>query len=62
MAYQMTCPCGASIRAFDEEFVAAVNDHLASAHPGRTYPDDAIMLMSVKVPDRLLRRDADPQA
>lgn len=56
MAYQLTCPCGVSIVARDEEFLPAVRAHLGEAHPGRTYPDEAVMVMAVKVPDVVLER------
>jgi hypothetical protein len=62
VAYQLTCPCGVSIVDRDEEFPIAVNAHLEGEHPGRTYADDLIMMMAVKVPDHLLTRRRPPEA
>lgn len=52
MAYSLRCPCGTNITAPDEEFVGAVQGHLAAEHEGRTYTEDEIMTFATKVPER----------
>jgi hypothetical protein len=54
MAYQLNCPCGAMIADLDERFIGTVRAHLASAHPGRDYSDNEIMMISLPVPDRIV--------
>ena len=54
MAYQLNCPCGAMIVDLDDTFVATVQAHLASAHPGREYGENEIMMLALPVPDRLV--------
>jgi hypothetical protein len=42
----MNCPCGEQITGeTDEEFIAAVNEHLSSAHPEMAgkYTDEQIL-------------------
>jgi hypothetical protein len=43
------------IADLDETFIATVRAHLASAHPGRAYSDNEIMMISFPVPDRIVR-------
>lgn len=52
MAYNMRCPCGVSITAPDETFVATVQAHLAEEHPGREYGENEIMMFAMRIPDR----------
>lgn len=54
MAYQLNCPCGAMIASHDDTFVADVQAHLASQHPGRTYSANEIMMLAQPVPDRVV--------
>jgi hypothetical protein len=52
MALQLTCPCGRTIAALEQDaFVEEVTAHLAEAHGGRSYPADMIMTMATTVPD-----------
>lgn len=55
MAYQLICPCGTNITAFDNDFVDEVQAHLAADHPGRNYSADDIMTMAMPVSDKLVR-------
>lgn len=52
MAYNMRCPCGVSITAPDDTFVATVQQHLADEHPGREYTENEIMMFAMRIPDR----------
>jgi hypothetical protein len=52
MAYNMRCPCGESITAPDDTFVATVQAHLAAEHPGREYGENEIMMFAIPVADR----------
>lgn len=52
MAYNMRCPCGVSITAPDDTFVATVQKHLADEHPGREYGENEIMMFAMRIPDR----------
>ena len=54
MAYQLNCPCGEMIAAVDEDFIDAVVSHLASAHPGRSYTENEIMMLAMPIPDRVV--------
>ena len=54
MAYQLNCPCGAMIAAPNSTFVATVQAHLASMHPGREYSENEIMMLALPVPDRIV--------
>lgn len=51
MAYYLTCPCGTLIKAPDETFVATVQAHLASEHPGLEYTADQIMTFALPTSD-----------
>jgi hypothetical protein len=51
MAYQLRCPCGEIIRAPEDSFVATVQSHLASEHPGRDYSENEILAFAMQVPD-----------
>ncbi|WP_222114159.1 hypothetical protein [Gordonia paraffinivorans] len=55
MAYNLRCPCGESITALEDDFVAKVQAHLAAEHPGREYTETEIMLMAMTVPDRAVK-------
>jgi hypothetical protein len=48
----MRCPCGTTITAPDDSFVATVQAHLAAEHPGREYNADQIMAFALPIPDR----------
>ncbi len=52
MAYSLRCPCGTTITAPDDEFVADVHAHLAAEHPGRSYSEEEIMTFAMPVRDR----------
>jgi len=52
MAYNMRCPCGESITAPDDTFVATVQAHLAEEHPGREYSENEILMFAMRIPDR----------
>ena len=52
MAYQLRCPCGLTITAPDDEFVATVQAHLAAEHPGREYDEEQILAFALPVRDR----------
>lgn len=52
MAYNLRCPCGVSITAPDETFVATVQTHLADEHPGMEYSETEIMMFALRIPDR----------
>jgi hypothetical protein len=52
MAYQMRCPCGTTITAPDDTFVATVQAHLAAEHPGREYSEEQILTFAMPIPDR----------
>ena len=54
MAYQLNCPCGEMIAAVDEDFIDAVGFHLVSAHPGRSYTENEIMMLAMPIPDRVV--------
>jgi len=44
---QMTCPCGQLLTGDGEdELVAAAQQHLAEAHPGRTYTREQILFFA----------------
>jgi hypothetical protein len=48
----MNCPCGSQITGeTDEAFVAAVNEHLSTAHPemGAKYTDEQILSRAQEV-------------
>jgi hypothetical protein len=49
MAYNLRCPCGVSITAPDDTFVATVQAHLADEHPGMEYSEAEIMLFAMRV-------------
>jgi hypothetical protein len=51
MAYNMRCPCGLSITAPDDTFVATVQEHLATEHPGREYSENEILMFAMRLPD-----------
>lgn len=43
----LRCPCGANFRTeTDDELVEQVQEHLAEAHPGRTYSRDDILMLA----------------
>jgi hypothetical protein len=43
----LNCPCGAVVEGADEDdLVAKAQDHLAAAHPGRTYTREQILFMA----------------
>ncbi|WP_406035670.1 DUF1059 domain-containing protein [Nocardioides sp. NBC_00163] len=43
----LRCPCGANFRTeTDDELVEKVQEHLAEAHPGRTYSRDDILMLA----------------
>jgi hypothetical protein len=48
----LRCPCGQRIVDFDDTFVATVQAHLASEHPGREYDTDSILAFAMKTDDK----------
>jgi predicted small metal-binding protein len=47
MKTRLTCPCGETIRAQDEdELVELTQQHLAAAHPGMEYGRDEILFIA----------------
>lgn len=47
MKTRLTCPCGETIRAEDEDtLVELTQAHLAEAHPGMTYGRDEILFIA----------------
>lgn len=52
MALQLSCPCGTRITAYDDDFVATVQAHLAAEHPDRSYSADEILAFAMPVDDK----------
>ena len=47
MKTRLTCPCGVTIKAVDEdELVELTQQHLAAEHPGMTYGRDEILFIA----------------
>ena len=47
MKTRLTCPCGETIKAQDEdELVELTQAHLAEAHPGMSYGRDEILFIA----------------
>ncbi len=47
MKTRLTCPCGETIRAENEDqLVELTQAHLAEAHPGMTYGRDEILFIA----------------
>lgn len=47
MKTRLTCPCGETIRAENEDqLVELTQQHLADAHPGMTYGRDEILFIA----------------
>jgi hypothetical protein len=47
MKTRLTCPCGETIRAEDEDrLVELTQAHLAAAHPGMSYGRDEILFIA----------------
>lgn len=47
MKTRLTCPCGETIKAQDEdELVELTQQHLAAQHPGMTYGRDEILFIA----------------
>ncbi len=46
MNLQLRCPCGVHLEAPEEQFVERVQQHLAEAHPGRTYTEEQIRFLA----------------
>ena len=62
MGLRMTCPCGTSSAAYDDEFVPRVRAHLTEVHPGRDYDDDSILMFASSVSDNYVREYGDGAA
>ena len=53
MKTRLTCPCGETIRAQDEdELVELTQQHLAAEHPGMSYGRDEILFPASLDPER----------